>query len=88
MTKSQTSKSSSTTQGQHMTRHFEVRHGERISIVPMGEAQSLRCDVRELREALRFFMAYPNTHEAQHRAAEALRRTEDKWPHPSAQTPP
>ncbi len=35
-------------------------------------------DAGELKKALEFFKAYPNTHEAQHRAAEALRRKEDK----------
>lgn len=34
-------------------------------------------DAEALKAALEFFKAYPNTHEAQSRAAEALRRTED-----------
>ena len=50
-------------------------------MAPMSEVQSLRCDVKELRDALIFFKAYPNTHEAQSRAAEALRRIE---PHRAA----
>lgn len=57
-------------------RHYEVRHGARSTTVPMTEAESLRLDVKQLRAALQFFKSYPNTHEAQSIASEALRATE------------